>query len=165
MGILGERLKRFEAANLKSQPFLFEVSFHLLELLHDAVVHKLRVGHIADQISQRAMGELLDRTLTERLGNHRHVGDIRGRGLFRGVELVADRATKEPFDPALRLHARIKSEAMQRGLICYPMGGTVDGRKGDHVLLAPPFIIEAEHVELIVDRLAASIDSAVGDAL
>jgi adenosylmethionine-8-amino-7-oxononanoate aminotransferase len=110
----------------------------------------------------RAMGEFLDRTLTERLGNHRHVGDIRGRGLFRGVELVVDRATKEPFDPAMRLHARIKSEAMQRGLICYPMGGTVDGRKGDHVLLAPPFIVESKHVELIVDRLAASIDAAIG---
>jgi adenosylmethionine-8-amino-7-oxononanoate aminotransferase len=109
----------------------------------------------------RAMGELLDGTLTERLGNHRHVGDIRGRGLFRGVELVADRATKEPFDPAWGLNARIKAEAMQRGLICYPMGGTVDGRKGDHVLLAPPFIVEAEHVEMIVDRLAAAIDAAI----
>ncbi len=109
----------------------------------------------------RAVGELLDRTLTERLGNHRHVGDIRGRGLFRGVELVADRATKAPFDPARRLHARIKAEAMQRGLICYPMGGTVDGKKGDHVLLAPPFIVEPEHVEMIVDRLAAAIDAAI----
>ena len=112
----------------------------------------------------RAMGEMLDRALTERLGNHRHVGDVRGRGLFRGVELVADRATKEPFDSDRRLHARIKTEAMQRGLICYPMGGTVDGRKGDHVLLAPPFIIEPEHVELIVDRLAAAIDAAIGAA-
>ena len=109
----------------------------------------------------RAMGELLDRSLTERLGNHRHVGDIRGRGLFRGVELVADRATKEPFDPAQRLNLRIKAEAMQRGLICYPMGGTVDGKKGDHVLLAPPFIVEPEHVEMIVDRLAAAIDAAI----
>jgi adenosylmethionine-8-amino-7-oxononanoate aminotransferase len=107
------------------------------------------------------MGELLDRTLTERLGNHRHVGDIRGRGLFRGVELVADRATKEPFDPARRLNARVKAEAMQRGLICYPMGGTVDGKKGDHVLLAPPFIVEPVHVELIVDRLATAIDAAI----
>ncbi|UCH75025.1 MAG: aspartate aminotransferase family protein [Rhodospirillales bacterium] len=109
----------------------------------------------------QAMGDLLDRTLTERLGNHSHIGDIRGRGLFRGVELVADRATKEPFDPARRLHAHIKAEAMQRGLICYPMGGTVDGKRGDHVLLAPPFIIERQHVEMIADRLAASIDAAI----
>jgi adenosylmethionine-8-amino-7-oxononanoate aminotransferase len=109
----------------------------------------------------RAMGEFLDSALTERLGNHLHVGDIRGRGLFRGVELVADRTTKEPFDPALRLNARIKAEAMQRGLICYPMGGTVDGRTGDHVLLAPPFIVDAEQIGMIVDRLAASIDAAI----
>lgn len=108
-----------------------------------------------------AMGDLLDRTLTERFGNHRHVGDIRGRGLFRGIELVADRATKEPFDPALKLNARIKAEAMQRGLICYPMGGTIDGESGDHVLLAPPFIVRPEHVDMIVGRLAEAIDAAV----
>jgi len=109
----------------------------------------------------RAMGELLDEALTERLGNHRHVGDIRGRGLFRGVELVADRTTKAPFDSARRLNARVKAEAMQRGLICYPMGGTVDGKTGDHVLLAPPFIVDARHIGMIVDRLAAAIDAAV----
>ncbi len=109
----------------------------------------------------RTMGDLLDRALTERLGNHRHVGDIRGRGLFRGVELVADRATKEPFDPTRRINARIKAEAMRRGLICYPMGGTVDGEKGDHVLLAPPFIVEPGHIDLIVDRLAEAIDAAI----
>jgi adenosylmethionine-8-amino-7-oxononanoate aminotransferase len=109
----------------------------------------------------RAMGEALDKALVERLGNHRHVGDIRGRGLFRGVELVADRATKEPFDPALKLHARIKAEAMARGLMCYPMGGTVDGQRGDHVLLAPPFIVTPEQIEMIADRLAEAIDAAI----
>jgi len=109
----------------------------------------------------RTMGELLEEMLTERLGNHRHVGDIRGRGLFRGVELVADRGTKQPFDPERRINARIKAEAMQRGLICYPMGGTVDGKTGDHVLLAPPFIVEAEHIGMIVDRLASSIHAAI----
>jgi hypothetical protein len=109
----------------------------------------------------RAMGELLDRRLTERLGNHRHVGDIRGRGLFRGVELVADRVTKEPFDPAGKLHARIKAEAMKHGLICYPMGGTVDGATGDHVLLAPPFIVEAHEIDVIVETLAGAIDTAI----
>jgi len=109
----------------------------------------------------RAMGEALDRALTERLGNHRHVGDIRGRGLFRGVELVADRATKQTFDPALKLHARIKAEAMARGLMCYPMGGTIDGRQGDHVLLAPPYIVTPEQIEMIADRLAGAIDAAI----
>ena len=109
----------------------------------------------------RAMGHRLDKALVERLGNHRHVGDIRGRGLFRGVEMVADRATKETFDPACKLHARIKAEAMARGLICYPMGGTIDGRQGDHVLLAPPFIVTAEQIEMIADRLAGAIDAAI----
>ena len=109
----------------------------------------------------RAMGEALNEALLERFGNHRHVGDIRGRGLFRGIELVADRSTKEPFDPALKLYARIKAEAMERGLICYPGGGTIDGRRGDHILLAPPFIVEKTHIDKIVDRLGGAIDAAL----
>ncbi|NBB69871.1 MAG: aspartate aminotransferase family protein, partial [Alphaproteobacteria bacterium] len=91
-----------------------------------------------------------------------HVGDIRGRGLFRGLELVADRATKQPFEPALALHARLKAEAMARGLMVYPMGGTVDGRRGDHVLLAPPFICTEADIDTIVDRLGAAVAAAVG---
>lgn len=107
-----------------------------------------------------AMGQHLRRRLLERFGNHHHVGDIRGRGLFCGVELVADRGTKEPFDPALKLNARIKQEAMARGLMVYPMGGTVDGVRGDHILLAPPFIVTREQVDTIVDRLGYAIDAA-----
>ena len=78
----------------------------------------------------RRQGEHLTRRLAERFGNHHHVGDVRGRGLFQAIELVADRASKEPFDPAHKLHARIKQEAMARGLMVYPMGGTVDGVNG-----------------------------------
>ena len=100
----------------------------------------------------------------ERLGHHPHVGDIRGRGLFRGIELVADRATKEPFDPALKLHAHIKKHAMDKGLICYPGGGTADGSKGDHVLLAPPFIIEGPEIEELVGLLGDAIDAALAEA-
>ena len=109
----------------------------------------------------RNQGEALNRALNRALGQHQCVGDIRGRGLFRGIELVADRDTKEPFDPAFKLHARIKAEAMRRGLICYPAGGTADGRRGDHVLLAPPFIITEAHVEDIVGRLHEAIDAAI----
>jgi adenosylmethionine-8-amino-7-oxononanoate aminotransferase len=108
-----------------------------------------------------AMGELLDLRLRERLGHHPHVGDIRGRGLFRGVELVTDRATKVPFDPLYKLHARIKAEAMARGLMVYPMGGTVDGLSGDHILIAPPFIVNGAEIGMIVDRLADAIDAAL----
>jgi adenosylmethionine-8-amino-7-oxononanoate aminotransferase len=108
-----------------------------------------------------AMGELLDRRLRERLGDHAHVGDIRGRGLFRGVELVADRGTKAPFDPLHKLHARIKAEAMARGLMVYPMGGTIDGVMGDHILIAPPFIVNGAQIGTIVDRLGDAIDAAL----
>jgi adenosylmethionine-8-amino-7-oxononanoate aminotransferase len=108
-----------------------------------------------------AMGELLDRRLRERLGDHAHVGDIRGRGLFRGVELVADRGTKAPFDPLHKLHSRIKAEAMARGLMVYPMGGTIDGVMGDHILIAPPFIVNGAQIGTIVDRLGDAIDAAL----
>ena len=108
-----------------------------------------------------AMGAELEHRLLERLGNHHHVGDIRGRGLFRGVEMVADRSSKRPFDPALKLNARIKAEAMARGLIVYPMGGTIDGRLGDHVLLAPPFIADRSDIGRIVERLGGAIDAAI----
>jgi adenosylmethionine-8-amino-7-oxononanoate aminotransferase len=111
----------------------------------------------------RAMGKLLEQRLVERFGNHRHVGDIRGRGLLQGIELVADRASKEPFDPALKLNARIKAAAMERGLACYPGGGTADGLRGDHVLLAPPYIVSVEEIDLLVDRLGTAIDAAIND--
>ncbi|TDH61797.1 aspartate aminotransferase family protein [Dankookia rubra] len=109
----------------------------------------------------RAMGALLEQRLVERFGNHRHVGDIRGRGLFWAIELVTDRATKQVFDPALKLNERVKREAFGRGLACYPMGGTIDGRLGDHAILAPPYIVTAEQVDLIVDRFGAAIDAAL----
>ncbi len=109
----------------------------------------------------RTRGGELARALDERLGNHRHVGDIRGRGLFWGIELVADRATKAPFDPARKLNALVKRQAMARGLMCYPMGGTVDGRHGDHVLLAPPYIAGAAEIAEAVAKLGDAIDAAV----
>jgi adenosylmethionine-8-amino-7-oxononanoate aminotransferase len=109
----------------------------------------------------RRQGDYLSRRLNERFGNHPFVGDLRGRGLFQGIEIVSDRGTKEPFDPSYRLHARIKHEAMARGLMVYPMGGTVDGTRGDHVLLAPPFIIDSAAIDAIVERLGDAIDAAV----
>jgi adenosylmethionine-8-amino-7-oxononanoate aminotransferase len=107
-----------------------------------------------------ARGEQLRARLRERYAEHPHIGDVRGRGLFVGVELVRERDTKTPFDPALKLHAAIKREAFARGLMVYPMGGTVDGRSGDHVLLAPPFICTQSDIDTIVERLADAIDGA-----
>lgn len=110
-----------------------------------------------------AMGARLQSGLEAVLGASPHVGDIRGRGLFRGIELVADRDTKTPFDPSRKIHAKIKRQAMARGLISYPMGGTIDGIHGDHILLAPPYIIEADDVDLIIERIADAISAAIAE--
>jgi adenosylmethionine-8-amino-7-oxononanoate aminotransferase len=109
----------------------------------------------------RVLGGQLERRLTERFGNHRHVGDIRGRGLFQAIEFVADRGTRAPFDPALKLNQRIKAIAFEAGLGCYPGGGCMDGRSGDHVLLAPPYIATSDDIDMIVDRLGHAVDSAL----
>ncbi|MGH3465826.1 MAG: aspartate aminotransferase family protein [Kribbellaceae bacterium] len=103
------------------------------------------------------LGRLLEKKLKQAFADHPHVGDIRGRGLFWGLELVADRATKQPFDPKLKVHARIKREALAAGLLCYPMGGTLDGQRGDHILLAPPFIVEEAQLDELVDKLSMTI--------
>ncbi|MGM0832816.1 MAG: aspartate aminotransferase family protein [Pseudomonadota bacterium] len=110
-----------------------------------------------------AMGARLQNGLEAVLGASPYVGDIRGRGLFRGIELVADRDTKTPFDPSRKIHAKIKRHAMARGLISYPMGGTIDGIHGDHILLAPPYIIEADDVDLIIERIADAINAAIAE--
>jgi adenosylmethionine-8-amino-7-oxononanoate aminotransferase len=109
----------------------------------------------------RETGALLERALHEALGDHPHVGDLRGRGLLRGIELVADRSTRASFDPDLRLHARVKRAAFDAGLMCYPMGGTVDGQRGDHVLLAPPYTLESVQVEEIATGIARALDAAL----
>jgi len=110
----------------------------------------------------QAMGRRLELALQDRFGNHRHVGDIRGRGLFWALEFVTDRATKGVFDPALKLNERVMAEAFARGLGTYPMGGTIDGKQGDHVLLAPPYIVTAADIDTIVERLGDAVDAAVG---
>jgi adenosylmethionine-8-amino-7-oxononanoate aminotransferase len=126
-----------------------------------AVQQVIRDDNLLDCVRQ--MGDLLEQRLTERFGNHHHVGDIRGRGLLRAIEIVSDRASKAPFDPALKVHARIKRAALERGLACYPSGGTADGVRGDHVLLAPPYITSANEIDMIVDRLGAAVDAVIKD--
>ncbi|MGB2150358.1 MAG: aspartate aminotransferase family protein [Cobetia amphilecti] len=107
------------------------------------------------------LGEGLKARLNERFAHHPHVGDIRGRGLFQGLELVADRDSRKPFDASLKLHARLKKAAMAEGLMCYPMGGTLDGRQGDHILLAPPFILQESHLDEITAKLGRAIDTTL----
>jgi adenosylmethionine-8-amino-7-oxononanoate aminotransferase len=108
-----------------------------------------------------AQGRRLREALDEAFREHPYVGDLRGRGLFQAIELVADRGTKAPFDPALKVNARIKKAAMDLGLMTYPMGGTIDGARGDHVLLAPPFIISEDELDLVIERLVAAVDTAL----
>ncbi len=107
----------------------------------------------------RARGRSLQQALQDRLVDHPHVGDVRGRGLFIGIEFVADKASKEPLDPSARTHNQVQRHAMQSGLMVYGMGGTIDGRQGDHVLLAPPYIIDAQHEEELVGKLADAIEA------
>jgi len=115
------------------------------------------------QVQKR--GATLRRMLGDVFGEHEHVGDIRGRGLLLGLELVRKRASKEPFAPELKLHAAVKAHAMRKGLLVYPMGGTIDGRQGDHILLAPPFIVSAAELSEIVARLKEAVDGAVMEVL
>ncbi len=116
-----------------------------------------------DELVQRcaAQGRRLREALDEAFREHPYVGDVRGRGLFQAIELVADRATKAPFDPRLKVHARIKKAAMDLGLMTYPMGGTIDGVRGDHVLLAPPFIVSDDELDLVIERLVEAVDASM----
>jgi adenosylmethionine-8-amino-7-oxononanoate aminotransferase len=118
---------------------------------------------VRDQLlaAVQRQGEGLAQRLQQRFGQHPNVGDLRGRGLFRGMEFVRDRATKQPFNPVHKLHAQIKAQAMAHGLMVYPMGGTLDGVHGDHLLLAPPYTVSDSELDAIVDRLAASVQAAL----
>jgi len=127
-----------------------------------AVQRAIRDRGMVERVRERGHG--LASRLRARFETHPHVGDIRGRGLLWTLELVRDRATKEPFDPAHGVHARVKEEAMLRGLTCYPMPGCIDGRRGDHVLLAPPFIVAEPQLDELVDKLAPAIDAAIAAA-
>lgn len=107
----------------------------------------------------RDKGQVLSDALNTAFGQHPHVGDIRGRGLFRGVELVEDRSDKTPFSPERGVNKRVKKAAFEAGLICYPMGGTIDGVRGDHVLLAPPFIIKDSQIDELVSKLGSALSA------
>ncbi|MEM6940268.1 MAG: aspartate aminotransferase family protein [Pseudomonadota bacterium] len=124
-----------------------------------AVLSKLTDGGLVAQVAQK--GEMLQAALERAFGQHPHVGDIRGRGLFRGIEIVQDRETKDPFPPERAVHKALKKHSFEAGLICYPMGGTIDGQRGDHILLAPPFIMSEAHVDEVVGKLELAISQAL----
>ncbi|MCR9087073.1 MAG: aspartate aminotransferase family protein [Rhodobacteraceae bacterium] len=122
-----------------------------------AVLSRLTEDGLVDRAA--AMGTVLREALEARFGQHPHIGDIRGRGMFQGLEIVADRDTKTPFPPENRIAPRLKAAAFEAGLICYPMGGTIDGKQGAHVLLAPPFILTEDQVGELVDKLSLAVEA------
>src|SRR5690606_36036 len=125
----------------------------------DVVVSKLTDGGLCARSAE--MGAKLDDALHDAFGQHPHIGDIRGRGMFRGLEIVKNRETKAPFDPTKAIHKKIKAAAFEAGLICYPMGGTIDGQLGDHVLLAPPFILEEHQIGELIDKLSTAFNEVL----
>ena len=125
----------------------------------NAVIDAIEEDDLLAKVRER--GKELQAGLCAKLGQHPHVGDIRGRGLLIGIEIVKDRGTKEPFETGRKLPARVKAAALDEGLMVYPMGGTIDGVSGAHVLLAPPYIIDGGHIEAIVDRLSTALDTAL----
>ena len=125
-----------------------------------AVVTKLTEQDLVARAAEQ--GNTLSNALSARFGQHPHIGDIRGRGLFQGMEFVEDRDSKTPFDPTNKFAARFKANAFENGLICYPMSGTRDGREGDHVLLAPPFIISDDQIGELVDKLDRTLTQTLG---
>lgn len=127
-----------------------------------AVQQTIEGEHLLEAV--RARGDHLERRLRETFGQHPLVGDLRGRGLMRGVEIVADRDTKAPFPNNDRIAARVKAAAMERGLICYPGAGSADGVNGDHILLAPPFIISDTEIDDLIDKLAGALRDVLGEA-
>lgn len=128
-----------------------------------AVLNEIEQQHLLSNVS--SMGSQLLAALNDRFAEHPQVGDIRGRGLFTGLELVADREDKSAFDPTLGVHAKIKKQAFENGLMIYPMGGTIDGRHGDHILIAPPFIINEDNIIELVDKLNKSLAQVMNNIL
>jgi adenosylmethionine-8-amino-7-oxononanoate aminotransferase len=109
------------------------------------------------------MGAKLKERLKVRFEAHPHIGDIRGRGLLLALELVENRASKRPFPAERKLWAKIKAAGLDEGIICYPSAGTADGVSGDHVLLAPPYIVTDAQLDEIVDKLGRAVDMALQD--
>lgn len=123
-----------------------------------AVMREIDDKNLLDAVKER--GAQLAFELCERLGEHPHVGDIRGRGLFWTTEIVADRTTKAPFEVSRNIAGKVQAAAMEAGMICYPAQGCADGTSGDHLLLAPCFTSTPEEIDVIVDKLATAIDHA-----
>ena len=129
----------------------------------NAVIKKLINNDLVTRSAEK--GKKLSNMLEGKFSQHPNVGDIRGRGLFQGIEFVEDREKKKPLDPGLKFATKLKMNAFEAGLICYPMSGTRDGKNGDHVLLAPPFIIEDSQMDELVEKIDSAIIKTLGQCM
>ena len=129
----------------------------------NAVIKKLLNNDLVSRSAEK--GKKLSNMLESKFSQHPNVGDIRGRGLFQGIEFVEDRETKKPLDPDLKFATKLKMNAFEAGLICYPMSGTRDGKNGDHVLLAPPFIIEDSQMDELIEKIDSSLIKTLGQCM
>lgn len=156
--------KIYDAIASGSGSFMHGHTYHghpLAAAAGNAVLSEIIDGGLLPKV--QAAGDALNESLKDHFGQHPHVGDIRGRGLFRGIEIVRDREVKSPFEPALGVNISIKKAAMKHGLICYPAGGTIDGKNGDHVLLAPPFIVDESQIHEITEKLALAFSEVFAE--
>jgi adenosylmethionine-8-amino-7-oxononanoate aminotransferase len=154
--------KIVEAINAGSGGFMHGHTYQAHPVACEAALEVQRIIRDDNLLENvRTMGARLETALVERFGNHRHVGDIRGRGLFWALEFVVDRATKQVFDPRMKVNELVKRAALERGVAIYPMGGTIDGRQGDHVVIAPPYIATAADIDAIVERVGDAVDAAL----
>ena len=129
----------------------------------NAVIKKLINNDLVNRSAEK--GKKLSNMLESKFSQHPNVGDIRGRGLFQGIEFVEDREKKKPLDPGLKFATKLKMNAFEAGLICYPMSGTRDGKNGDHVLLAPPFIIEDSQMDELIEKMDSAITKTLGQCM
>jgi adenosylmethionine-8-amino-7-oxononanoate aminotransferase len=138
----------------------FTYNAHAVSLAAGRAVlqHLLRekLVQAADSGSGQTIAAKLGRSLST-LSDLSAVGDVRGIGLLRGVEFVSEKESKRPFDPELNCASRVTAAALRRGVLVYPIQGCVDGVSGDHLLIAPPAVISAEHIDWAVGQLAEAI--------
>jgi adenosylmethionine-8-amino-7-oxononanoate aminotransferase len=128
-----------------------------------AVVDIIEKGKLVERSA--TLGDYLHKQAKKKLANHPTVGDIRGRGLHMGIEIVKDKKTREPFEPSVMAASRINKLAMEKGCMVFPTTGTVEGVKGDVIMMAPPYIITKEEIDLGLDMVDEAITEFEKQAL
>jgi adenosylmethionine-8-amino-7-oxononanoate aminotransferase len=126
-----------------------------------AVQKVIQRDRLVDKV--RTDGQHFESLLRAAFAEHPQIGDIRGRGFFWAIEIVADRASKAPFDPALAIYQRLRDRCFDNGLICYPVGGNVDGKAGDIAIMSPPYIATRAELAEIVTIMKTSLDQVLND--